>query len=465
MSGNIALNEIEAKKELLIGLSRNIWENPEVGYQEVKASQWSAELLENEGFTVERNYVGMPTAIKAVWGSGHPVIGFLGEYDALSNMSQSVSTEYDPVVAGGPGHGCGHCLMTPACIGAALGMKKEMEERGLEGTLVVYGCPAEEMLTGKAFMARGGAFRELDIAFSWHPVQSPGSMALGALGTALNSAKFHFKGHTAHAGADPHNGRSALDAIQLMNIGAEFLREHITDDVRIHYAFTDVPGSPNVVPDKASIWYYVRANTRQAVEDTYNRLVKCAEGAAHMTETEVEIEFMGGCYETLPNKTLYMLLDKASREIPQIEWSDEDVAFAAKLNEISANYSSMAANGLVEKGQQLASGEFSMDETIRSMGGSNDVGEVEHIVPAIAFGTPSSNIGAAAHSWQITSCAGHSIGQKGMLQGARIMAVAGIRAIEDPSIIAEAKAEFEKSMAGRTYVCPIPDDVPVPGTK
>lgn len=462
MIGMIAQQEIEAKKEQLTSLAKKIWENPEIGYKEFKASQWSAEVLEQEGFAVEMQYAGLPTAFRAVWGSGKPVIGFLGEYDALSNMSQSVSTQREAIVPGGPGHGCGHSLMTPACIGAALGLKKEMETRGLSGTLVVYGCPAEEMLTGKAFMARGGAFRELDAAFSWHPLAKTSMMSLGAIANALNSAKFHFKGLTAHAGADPQNGRSALDAVQLMNMGVEFLREHVTDDVRIHYAFCDVPASPNVVPDKASVWYYVRALSRDGVEDAYRRIVRAAEGAAWMTETEVEIEFMGGCYETLPNKTLYELIDQASKEIPGVSWTQEELDFAKALNEASANYQSFLDSGLIDSHVQLDAFELDMDTTIKSIGGSNDVGEVQHILPAISFGTPSSNIGAAAHSWQITACAGHSIGMKGMLYGARLMAAAALKAIENPEIIEAAKTEFAQKTHNRPYVCPIPDEVPVP---
>jgi len=458
MTGKIALQEIENKKEIVFELAKNIWENPEIAFQEVKASAWSAELLEKEGFEVERNYVGMPTAIKATWGSGKPVIGFLGEYDALPNMSQTVSTEKEAVVEDGPGHGCGHNLMITACIAAAIGMKKEMTERNLSGTIIVYGCPAEEVLTGKGFMARGGAFRELDMAFSWHPISlNEGSMVKGA---GLNSAKFHFKGTTAHAGGDPFNGRSALDAAELMNVGANFLREHVPDITRIHYAFTDVHGAPNVVPDKASVWYFVRALSRESVVETYDRLIKVAKGAAMMTETEVEVEFLGGCYETMQNRTLLDTIRETMLELPSQEWTEEEIKFAEALNKISANYEKMSNAGIIEKNTHLANTVNPL--TSYSAFGSNDISEVQHIVPTTVFMTACCNLGAAYHSWQITACAGHSIGMKGMIYGANTMAVSGLKIIEDPEILIRAKDEFDKEMNGRTYVCPIPDEIPIP---
>ena len=461
MCGQIALQEIDTQQELLVDLAKKIWANPEVGYQEVKASEWTAQVLEEAGFQVERGCAGVPTALRAVWGSGKPVVGFLGEYDALYNLSQTVSTHPEPVLEGAPGHGCGHNLMAPACVGAVMGLKREMQARNLPGTLVFYGCPAEEMLTGKAFMARGGAFRELDIAFSWHPLQRADMMSMGTA-CGMNSAKFHFKGRTAHAGGDPENGRSALDAAQIMNTAVEYLREHVPEGVRIHYAFTEVPGSPNVVPENVTLWYYVRALSREVVEEVYRRVVRAAEGASWATETQMTVEFLGGCYETLQNRVLFDLLREAQQELPAIQWTPQELEFAKELNQNSANYSAMVAHGAIDEDTQ-------MDSRIppvhfQSLYGSNDVSEVQHILPAAFFGTASSNIGAAAHSWQIVACSGHSIGMKGMLQGAKIMALAALKALENPEIIARAKEEFQQQTHGRAYVCPIPDEVPVPGT-
>ena len=450
---------IEEKSADLIALAKKIWESPEIAYHEVKACHWTAELLEKEGFAVEKGYAGVPTAIRAVWGSGSPVIGFLGEYDALPNMSQKVSTVKGAAKEGAPGHGCGHNLMAACCAGAAIGLKEAMTQKKLPGTVVFYGCSAEEVLTGKGFMARAGAFKDLDIAFSWHPMTindlSCGTMA------GLNSAKFHFKGVTAHAGGDPYNGRSALDAAELMNVGANFLREHVPDITRIHYAFTDVHGAPNVVPDRASVWYFVRALSRDAVVETYNRLIKVAKGAAMMTETEVEVEFLGGCYETLQNRVLLATIQESMNEIPFPQWTEEELRFAEELNKTSANYEKMVQAGIVEPGVQLDGSGHPINNA--NMFGSNDVGEVQHIVPTAYFMTASANVGAAYHSWQITACAGHSIGMKGMLHGALVMALSALKAIEDPEIIVKAKKELEQAMGGKPYLCPIPAGIPVPG--
>jgi len=458
MTGTISQNEIDKKYDVLVNLATKIWQNPELGYMEKKASAWTAGVLRNEGFHVEESYAGVPTAIRATWGDGKPVIGFLGEYDALPEMSQKVATEKEPIAVGGIGHGCGHNLLGVAHVGAVIGLKKEMEEKNLGGTIVFYGCPAEELLTGKPFMARGGAFTELDMALAWHPGNG-NVMNMGRM-TAMNSAKFHFKGITAHAGGDPHNGRSALDAAELMNIGANFLREHVTDDVRIHYAFTETHSAPNVVPDKAAVWYYVRALSREAVEDTYARLVKVAMGAALMTETEVETEFLGGCYDTMQNKVLSELVLDTMNEIPLPQWTEEEMKFAETLDHCSANYQKMVASGQAVEDVHIAN---TVSPVVNvNIFGSTDVGDVQHIVPGTFFTTATQNIGAAGHSWQITSCSGHSIGMKGMIYGAKVMAAAALKALEKPEIIEKAKTEFNEAMHGRKYVCPIPNEIPVP---
>jgi len=458
MLGKTAQQTIEEKSKIFEELALKIWDNPELGYNEEKACRWTAQLLQDEGFRVENQYAGVPTALRAVWGDGKPVIGFLGEYDALPGMSQKLSTKKEPIEEDGAGHGCGHNLLGVAHIGAVIGLKKEMEEKNLKGTIVFYGCPAEETLTGKTYMARGGAFKELDISLAWHPA-SVNLITMGRM-TALNSVKFHFKGITAHAGAEPYNGRSALDAAELMNVGANFLREHVTDDVRIHYVFTEGGTAPNIVPDKAAVWYYIRALTREAVVDTYERLIKIAKGAALMTETEMEVDFSGGCYNTLQNKVLVDTIYETMKEIPVPQWTREEIDFAKSLNETSANYETMAASGFITDDVQL-------DNKISPISyqnsyGSSDVGDVQHLAPGALFMTASSNIGAAFHSWQTTACSGHSIGIKGMLHGAKIMAVSALKAIENPIIIEKAKAEFEEAMHGKEYICPIPDEIPIP---
>ncbi|MBR0131399.1 MAG: amidohydrolase, partial [Firmicutes bacterium] len=238
---------IEDNKDELIGIAKNMYENPELAYNEVKASGWLTESLKKHGFDVEVGLYGMPTSIRATWGKGHPIIGVLAEYDALPGLSQKQNVAFDPVVPGGPGHGCGHNLLGVGTLAAAIAIKDDLEQNGLEGTIVFYGCPAEEVLSGKPFMAREGAFKELDMAIAYHPGAAPG--VSGGTMTGLNSAIFHFKGKTAHAGGAPWLGRSALDAAEITSVGANYLREHIKDGIRIHYSYKEAGTAPNIVPD------------------------------------------------------------------------------------------------------------------------------------------------------------------------------------------------------------------------
>jgi len=457
MNYTAAYNMIDKEAQNLIALSDKIWEYPETAYNEVKACEWIAAALKEYGFEVETGLYGMPTSIKAVWGKGHPVIGILGEYDALPGMSQKVATEKDPIVPGGPGQGCAHNLLGITSLGAVIGMKAELEAKGLEGTVVYYGCPGEEVLTGKSFMAREGAFRDLDIAFSWHG-STMNTLTDGVM-TGLNSAIFHFKGRTAHAGGDPHNGRSALDAAEIMSVGANYLREHVTSDVRIHYIYKEAGTAPNIVPDKAAVWYYVRAFSREAIEDTYNRLVKVAEGAAHMTETELEIEFLGGCYPTLGNETISQVAVEQLEAIGPVQWTEEELKFAEELNTKSSQYAQVKASGALDNGP-LATNIAGINHGYGY--GSTDVGDVMHIVPTIFIGTDTYNLAAPGHSWQITACAGMSIGYKGMLLGAKALAATGMEVAENMEILEKAKAEFAEKMKGKTYKCPITPDLPIP---
>ena len=452
MSGNIAFNAIAQKSALFEALALQNWEDPEIAFDEVNACRRTAELAAELGFSVQTPVYGMPTALRACWGSGGPVIGFLGELDALPGLSQKVGAVQEPAQPGGPGQGCGHNLLCVAPLAAAYGLKEELRQRNIQATVVYYGCPAEERLTGKGFMARGGAFRELDIAFSWHG-SSVNSVSVGR-SAGLNSAVFHFHGRTAHAGGDPHNGRSALDAVELMNVGANYLREHVTPDTRIHYVITDGGTAPNIVPDRAAVWYYVRALSRESIEDTYRRLVGVAEGAAKMTGTSVEVEYLGGCYETMPNHVLTGLLHQCLLDSGLPEWTEEELRFADALNRNSPHY-----NPAVHK-TPLCTEVLPIGS--RDGSASTDVAEVMHIVPCASANTVMSNLASGGHSWQVTACCGSSIGIKGMLYGARTLALAAVRAVEQPDIIRAAKAEFAASMGEKVYQCPIPDDLPVP---
>ena len=441
-------------------LSLAIWNNPEGPYKESFACEKTAELLKNFGFDVEVGVGGVNAALKATWGSGKPVLGFLGEYDALPGMSQEVATQMKPIEGQAYGHACGHNLLGVSHVAALIGLKAEMEERKLPGTIIYYGCPAEEVLTGKGFMARGGAFEGLDASIAFHPMTM--NMVTTGNSLALNSVKLHFKGVTAHAGGDPHNGRSALDAVEITNVGCNYLREHVTTDVRMHYVITHGGVAPNIVPDYACVWYYVRAPKREMVEEVYERLVKVAEGAAHMTETKLEVEFMGGCYETMNNEVLVNHLHKNLQEAPQDVWTDEEVAFATKMNDTTPHLREGAVKlANLPADTQLHTGVCE----ISSMGnaGSTDVGDVHHMAPGVFFTTACYNIGAPGHSWQITSCSGSTIGEKGMIYGARAMAKWALDMIEQPDILKKAWEEFDKSMGGKKYNCPIPEGLPVPG--
>ena len=267
-SGGIAVQKVEEYRNILENLAKTIWENPEEGFREKIACEKTVEVLRNAGFSVEIGAGGVPTAIRAQWGSGHPVIGFLGEYDALPGLSQKTCDHKEPVEEGGFGHGCGHNLLGRLAVGGAIGMKAEMEEKGLSGTVVFYGCPGEELLCGKPFMARGGCFFDLDLALTWHPEKV--NQAPISVFSACSGVKFHYKGLTSHAAEDPWNGRSALDAVQLLNMAAEFMREHISPQVRLHYSIINGGGAPNIVPDKAGVWYYVRALDRKVVDQVYD---------------------------------------------------------------------------------------------------------------------------------------------------------------------------------------------------
>ena len=459
MLGQKAFDKIEQAKGRLVDISLKMWQHPEGPYREYKACEWISEYLKEEGFEVEVGVAGVPTAIKATWGSGSPAIGLLGELDALPGLSQKVETHQDPIDPNAYGQGCGHNMLGVGALGGAIGLKAEMEASGLAGRVVYFGCPAEEVLTGKSYMARGGAFNDIDYCVEFHP----GSVNVVHMGrtTALNSANFHFKGVTAHAGGDPYNGRSALDAVELMNVGANYLREHVTSDVRIHYIITDGGVAPNIVPDRASSKYFVRAFTRETCNDVYERLVRIAKGAAMMTDTEVEIEYLGGCYERLPNLVLSEVMQQALEEAPREAWTAEELQFARELNATRPDrYQKQLEEYELPEGTELCDSVLPI--SYMDTFGSTDVGDVQHIVPGVSFGTAAWNLGAPGHSWQVTACAGHSIGMKGMIYACKTIALFDLKVLENPEILHKARAEFDKKMAGKQYVCPITPEMLVP---
>jgi aminobenzoyl-glutamate utilization protein B len=404
---------------------------------------------------------GMPTAIVAEWGSGKPVIGFLAEYDALSNVSQKPVPDRDPVIPNGPGHGCGHNLLGAAALGAAIGLKHEMEQQGMAGTVRFYGCPAEENLSGKAFMARDGVFGDCDAALTWHPAAINRVRTGSSL--ANNAAYFTFYGRAAHAAGDPYNGRSALDAVQLMNMGVEFLREHMPPKSRAHYVITNGGGQPNVVPPEAQVWYLVRAARRDAVDDLWERIIKCANGAAEMTETTYRMELLKAIYNVLNNRVLEDVLDESFKRVGAPRFSAEDVAFAEA---ISKSVPAKQKENALREGQvpeewwdkHLNDEVLERPTAEEEPRGSTDVGDVSWCCPTAQIATACQAMGTPGHSWQYTAQAGMSIGHKGMLTAAKVLAEAGYVLMTSPDTLAKARAEFEKRTEGKAYKCAMPPE-------
>ncbi len=461
MRAKTARAYIDERREDIIRISDQMWDLAELALHEHRSAKILVEALEAEGFQVEVGAGGMPTAFVATWGSGSPVIGFLGEYDALAGLSQKPVPYREEIVKGAPGHGCQHNLLGSAVYGAVIGLKKEMEARNLPGTIKYFGCPAEENLSGKAFMAREGTFDEVDACLTWHP--SALNRVWSGSSLANNAANFTFHGRSAHAAADPHNGRSALDAVQLMNMGVEFLREHIPDKARVHYAITDGGQQPNVVPPVARVWYLARAQRRDQVDDLWERVLDCAARAAQMTGTTYEVELLKAIWNLLPSTTLEGVLESAMNRVGPPEFSPEDHEFAGRIRDTipaRVREDSLQAAGLPESEweKSLSSMILSRPEKAGSMSGSTDVAEVSWCCPTAQFGVATAALGTPGHSWQSVAQAGMGIGHAGVMAAARVLAEAGLELLTDPEVLARAGQEFLERTGGRAYVCAMPSD-------
>jgi len=464
---DIAVDWIEKNKERIIEISDLIWEYAELGLQEYKSSKLLADELEKNGFKVERGVAGMPTAFIAEWGSGRPVIGILGEYDALAGLSQKRVPWREPLKPGAPGHGCGHNLFAAATLGGAIALKRAMEAGKLNGTIKYFGCPAEETLIGKVYMARDGLFKGLDFAVNYHP----GSMNTVSLGSsnAMNSVKFHFFGRASHAGGSPELGRSALDAVELMDVGVNFLREHVVQDARIHYIVERGGDQPNIVPAYARSWYYIRAPERDQVEYIYNWILDIAKGAALMTRTKHKTEFITGCYNMIQNKTLALTCLKNMREIGPLKFDEEDFEFAKKIHEhISIEQKkTMLKRRKIPNWEKLV--DVVLDEEVRDpwdegmVGhGSTDVGDVSWQTPTFSFTTTCFVLGSPGHSWQNVAAAGTGIGHKGCIYAAKIIATTSLDIILNPKLLEEAWKEFREKTKGKEYKPAVPPDAKPP---
>jgi len=458
---------LDQRSTELFRISDLVWDYAELGFKEHKSAKLQADYLEDNGFKVQRGVGGIPTAFVAQWGEGRPYIGFLGEYDALAGISQQAVPERKPRVEGAPGHGCGHNLLGTASLGAALAVKEALSGMKVPGTVRYYGCPAEELLAGKVYMARAGVFSDLDVAITWHP-GSMNTVRLGS-GNAMNSAKFAFHGKTAHAAGDPHNGRSALDAVELMNVGANYLREHVINQARIHYVITKGGGQPNVVPAEAEVWYFVRAPHRNQVEEIYGRLVDVAKGAALMTGTSFDIKFLTGCYDVLPNEALADVMWRNLQKVGAPQFDEADLEFARKLSESfdKESLENMRRSPEFQEFKEL-SGQVLNTRLVpprgkgRSGGGSTDVGDVSWIVPTVQMSSATVPLGCPGHSWQNCASSGSSIGKKGMLVAAKTMALCALDLLEHPEEIKKAWEEFRERTKDSPYKSPLPEGMELP---
>ena len=466
---------IDAHSGFFEEIADRIWEYAELSLKEFQSAALYCEKLRELGFQVTENLCGIETAFCGSYGSGRPVIGILGEFDALSGLSQKAGeTSPDPVLPGGSGHGCGHNLLGAGSLAAAAAVKQFLEESGSSGTVIFYGCPGEEGGAGKAYMAREGLWKQLDAALCWHP----GSVNQTMTGTNNSCIQvlYRFSGVAAHAAGDPYNGRSALDAVELMNVGVQFLREHATPDCRIHYAITDAGGiSPNVVQAKASVLYMVRANKVKDTVALQQRVDDIAKGAALMTGTTFERVFIDGTAELVPNFAIEKALYSNLSAIGVPAYSDEDFALASALkatyggDELKGFKAAGVDDGFMAVVKELTeNGTKPINDFLPPLfsstvftPGSTDVGDVSWLTPTSQITTACWPSAVPGHSWQIVACGKSSLAHKGMIYAAKVLAATAVDLLTDEKLLEEAKAEFARRTEGG-YVCPIePDAVPV----
>ncbi|MDR0928387.1 MAG: amidohydrolase [Oscillospiraceae bacterium] len=464
-----ALNAVNEYASLLTDVSDQVWGFAELSLLEFKSAALYVKTLKALGFTVEENLAGIQTAFSGSFGSGRPIIGILGEFDALSGLSQKVgSAVREEVNPGGAGHGCGHNMLGAGALGAAIAVKKYLETTGQPGTVIYYGCPGEEGGAAKAFMAREGLWRQLDAALTWHP-GDVNEVATGTCNSCIQK-EYKFTGIASHAAGAPHRGRSGLDAVELMNIGVQFLREHMPTTGRIHYAITDGGGnSPNVVQPYAQVLYMVRDVKVSDTLALQARVDKIAEAAAMMTETELTVRFIDGTANTVPNAVLEKVMHDnfAAAELPSYteeEWAyakdlqatfpkaDRLPSFAAQHDKAIADY----VKQQTQDGKPINDFLVPLYHTDQFSFGSTDVGDVSWQTPTAQIHTATQPSGTPGHSWQLVSCGATGIGHKGLLLAAKVLAGAAIDLYEQPELLKQAKAEFDE-VAGDGYQCPIPE--------
>ncbi len=446
-----ALGWIDDNADTLRRVNRAIWTHAETGLEESKSAKELMDLLRANGFAIEAGVSGMPTAFVASYGSGRPIIGILAEYDALPGLSQDAVAERKERAGAAAGHGCGHSVFGTASTAAAIAVRKAMESGGARGTIRLYGTPAEETGIGKTYMLRDGLFKDADVILAWHAADRTASSY--SYTKANVSVKFRFSGLPAHASASPHQGRSALDAVELMSSGVNFMREHVKQDARIHYVITNGGGQPNVVPPEAEVWYYIRADKHTDVEEYDEWVKEIADGAARMTRTKLTaVQVDADMHEVLPNRTLSEVIQRNLEQVGGPKFTEEEKAFARKTQ--------------APLGRPL---ERALSETVEPLGdmpdqgvASTDVGDISWFVPVGQLTAATHTFGAPGHSWQIVACTGTTIGEKGMMVAAKALAGTAIDLYGAPDLIAGAKRDFKSVRDPLKYVTLIPEGQKAP---
>ena len=438
---------VEKHKKELTGISDNIWSYAELALVEHQSSRALSDYAEKNGFKVERGVAGMPTAFVATYGSGKPRIGILGEFDANAGISQKAQPTKEARITGAPGHGCGHNLFGTGSLGAAIAIKELMEKKKLKGTVVFIGTPAEETIFGKTYMARAGLFDDLDVCMDWHPGDNLEASTQSS--KALVDFRVKFYGKAAHASADPWNGFSAVDGLELYTTGMNYYREHIRPTARIHYHIETAGDVVNVVPEHAQIWTRVRENDRDNLNVVYERVKKIAEGAAMMAEVDYSIELISGIYEIQPNRTGAAALLKNMELLGPIDYSKDELKYAKTIQ----RETDKPEDGMDADIEPLR-------ETLPAQGGSTDVGDVSQIIPVVRARVTAAPKDVPWHSWAVVACTGMSIGHKGMLFAAKSLSMTMVDLFENPQLVKEIKAEFKERKGDKVYKAMIPDGPP-----
>jgi aminobenzoyl-glutamate utilization protein B len=432
----------------LIACNQDIWTYAEVGLEEHRSVARLVGMLKKAGFRVKEGVAGMPTAFVAEYGSGSPVIGILAEYDALPELSQEIVGVRKPAAGRTTGHGCGHCALGTASIGAAIALKEIYDKHKLKGTIRVYGTPAEETLIGKVYMLLAGLFADLDACLHWHPGSK--NRTYFSVSKACISAKFTFSGIPAHASGSPDKGKSALDGVELMNIGANYMREHVKQTNRVHYVITNGGGQPNVVPATAQVWYYVRANDHEDVVKHFDWLKDIADGAAKMSRTKVAMQIDTDCHELIPNAPLSKLVLKNMKKVGPPRFDDKDRDLARQLQTaIRADFGLKETKPLHESIDEFPKAPYEDS-------GSTDVGDISWYVPTSGLSTACFAAGSPGHSWQNVAAVGSPIGHKGMMTASKALALSMLEMLQDPQVLKDARVDFQARMKGREYVTIIP---------